>query len=31
VLAAIIVGASAAHADPVVVKAPKAPVSEHDA
>jgi hypothetical protein len=30
-LAAIVVGASAAHADPVVVKAPKAPVSEYDA
>ena len=31
ILAAIRVGASAAHADPVVVKAPRAPVSEQDA
>jgi len=31
ILSAIAVGASAAHADPVIVQAPKAPVSEQDA
>jgi hypothetical protein len=31
ILAAIAVSASAAHADPVIVQTPKAPVSERDA